>query len=134
MDIKQIEKYGQLIKEYTLNNYKECFREPDGKLKYKFMVPGISYPNALWDWDSWLTDLALGKLPELGDITEYEKGCIYNFLEYVKEDGRMPIWIEPEGLIPAAQTYSSLSGLRLIILSAIISDQCIKSHSFQKLI
>ena len=96
MDIKQIEKYGQLIKEYTLNNYKECFREPDGKLKYKFLVPGISYPNALWDWDSWLTDLALGKLPELGDITEYEKGCIYNFLEYVKEDGRMPIWIEPE--------------------------------------
>jgi len=96
MDIKQIEKYGQLIKDYTLNNHKECFREPAGKLKYKFIVPGISYPNSLWDWDSWLTDLALGNLPELGDITEYEKGCVLNFLEYVGEDGSVPIWIEPD--------------------------------------
>lgn len=96
MDIKQIEKYGELIKDYTLNNHKECFREPAGRLKHKFMVPGISYPNALWDWDSWLTDLSLGKLSELGDITEYEKGCVFNFLEYVREDGSIPIWIEPD--------------------------------------
>jgi len=96
MDFNLIEKYGQLIKDYTLNNIKECLREPAGKLKYKFMVPGISYPNSLWDWDSWLTDLSLGKISELGDITEYEKGCVLNFLEYVREDGSMPIWIEPD--------------------------------------
>lgn len=79
MDFNLIEKYGQLIKDYTLNNIKECLREPAGKLKYKFMVPGISYPNSLWDWDSWLTDLSLGKISELGDITEYEKGMCPQF-------------------------------------------------------
>jgi len=96
MDIKQMQKYGQLIKDYTLKKQKESLREPSGNLKYKFIVPGSSYPDALWDWDSWLTDLVLGRLPELGDITQYEKGCIFNFLEYVKEDGAMPIWIEPD--------------------------------------
>lgn len=92
---QQIETYGNLIFEYAKKNYRQCFREPDRLLKYKFIVPGSSYSNSLWDWDSWLTDIALSGIAE-EDISEYEKGCILNFLDLVDNDGRMPIWIMPD--------------------------------------
>ena len=94
MDMQQIEKYGKLISDYTEKNYRECFREPSGQIKYKFIVPGSCYSDDLWDWDSWLTDLALGEFIK-DDISEYEKGCVLNFLDFVEEDGTTPIWITP---------------------------------------
>jgi len=94
---KNIEKYGNLIADYTKKNYRECFREPSGIMKYKFIVPGSKYSDDLWDWDSWLTDLALGEFVT-DDISEYEKGCVLNFLDYVEEDGTTPIWITPDGV------------------------------------
>lgn len=59
--IEQIKTYGNLITEYAKNNYRKCFREPEGFLKHRFIVPGSCYSNSLWDWDSWLTNLALRK-------------------------------------------------------------------------
>jgi len=91
-----IEKYGNLIADYTRKNYQECFRESSGVMKHKFIVPGSVYSNELWDWDSWLTDLALGEFVS-DDISEYEKGCVLNFLDHVKEDGLTPICIKPDG-------------------------------------
>ena len=96
MNKEQIEKYAQLISDYTQKNYKKCFREPSGQLKHKFIVPGSCYSDSLWDWDSWLTDLALGKFADSEDIEEYEKGCILNFLDFVEADGATPIFITPE--------------------------------------
>lgn len=83
-----------LILEYAKNNYKKMFREPDGLLKRKFIVPGAAYSNSLWDWDSWLTNIALHDFVS-EDIFEYEKGCILNFLDHMEEDGKMPIFIVP---------------------------------------
>ena len=94
MDMQKIEKYGKLISDYTEKYYRECFREPSGQIKYKFIVPGSCYSDDLWDWDSWLTDLALGEFIK-DDISEYEKGCVLNFLDFVEEDGTTPIWITP---------------------------------------
>ena len=71
-----------LILEYAKNNYKKMFREPDGLLKRKFIVPGAAYSDSLWDWDSWLTNIALRDFVT-EDISEYEKGCIINFLEHI---------------------------------------------------
>ena len=51
-----------LILNYAKSNYKKMFREPDGLLKHKFIVPGAVYANSLWDWDSWLTNIALRDL------------------------------------------------------------------------
>ena len=79
-----------IILNYAKKNYKEMFREADGYLKYKFIVPGSVYSNTLWDWDSWLTNIALRQLVQ-EDIGEYEKGCVLNFLEAVDEKGRVPI-------------------------------------------
>ena len=92
----QVEVYGKLISEYAKSNYRLCFREPDGLLQYPFIVPGSCYSNSLWDWDSWLTDLALHNVVEGISIREYEKGCILNFLDHVDERGRMPIYIKPD--------------------------------------
>lgn len=46
----------ELLLEYAKSNYHRMFREPEGRLKYQFIVPGSCYSNCLWDWDSWLTN------------------------------------------------------------------------------
>ncbi len=91
----QILEYGNLIVDYAKQNYKLCFREPQGLLKYKFIVPGSVYSSCLWDWDSWLVNLALRKIATTEEIGEYEKGCVLNFLEHVDESGRIPIYVDP---------------------------------------
>lgn len=88
-----------MIAEYALRNYKKMFREPKGNLKYKFIVPGSVYDEELWDWDSWLANIALRQFVS-DDISEYEKGCILNFLEQIDEEGRIPIVIRPDEIGP----------------------------------
>lgn len=83
-----------IILNYAKKNYKKMFREPDGHLSHKFIVPGSVYDNVLWDWDSWLTNIALRQFVD-EDISEYEKGCILNYLESMDEKGRMPIYVLP---------------------------------------
>lgn len=95
-----MEKYEKLVYDYAAENYKKMFREPEGNLKYKFIVPGSVYSYQLWDWDSWLTDIALSEIDLGNDISEYEKGCVLNFLESVSEDGKIPILIKPDDTMP----------------------------------
>lgn len=84
-----------IILEYALKNYPKMFREPVGTgLKYKFIVPGSVYNNTLWDWDSWLTNVALSQFVT-EDIKEYETGCILNYLNGMDSKGRIPIYINP---------------------------------------
>lgn len=89
----------QRILEYAGSNYHKMFREPEGGLKHKFIVPGSCYDNCLWDWDSWLTDVALHQFVT-EDISEYEKGCVRNFLEHTDAQGRIPIVILPDSTMP----------------------------------
>lgn len=98
---------SELIKNYATKSYRNMFREPDGQLKHKFIVPGSVYNNCLWDWDSWLTDIALHQFAD-GDIVDYEKGCVINFLEHIREDGVIPIVITAMREMPAhgAETNS----------------------------
>ncbi len=91
---------SEIILEYAKKNYKKMFREPEGNLVYKHIVPGSMYSNSLWDWDSWLVDIALRQFAEDKDIYPYEQGCIMNFLHYVQEDGRTPIVIFPGHMTP----------------------------------
>ena len=74
------------------------FREMEGNLKYRFIVPGSCYSNCLWDWDSWLTNVALRQFVA-EDIGEYERGCVLNYLEYCGADGRVPIVILPDSFM-----------------------------------
>lgn len=88
---EDLKRYVALIQTYVKDNYKKCFREPHGKFQYPCVVPGSSYSDQLWDWDSWLTDIALAAAAEGDDIAEYEQGCVLNFLAAADSEGRIPI-------------------------------------------
>ena len=88
-----------MILAYARKNYQKMFRQPEGQLKHPFIVPGSVYGNQLWDWDSWLTNIALRQLGA-EDMDAYEKGCILNFLENTDDRGRMPIMITARYTLP----------------------------------
>ena len=87
---------ANIILDYALKNYEKMFREPTGTgLPFKFIVTGSVYNNTLWDWDSWLTDVALSQFVTK-DIKEYEIGCILNAINMMDSKGRIPIYITPK--------------------------------------
>ena len=88
-----------MIVEYAQKNYRKMFREPEGQLNHKFIVPGSTYSNQLWDWDCWLTNVALRQFVK-EDISEYEIGCVINFLEHIDEQGRIPLQITKNSFLP----------------------------------
>jgi putative isomerase len=109
---------GKSIIDYALKNYTKMFREPDGLIKHKYIVPGSVYSSCLWDWDSWITNIALKQFVK-DDIGEYEKGCIYNFLEIMDKDGRIPIFITP------SYTYPDISKCK----ESNIHKPCLAQHA-----
>ncbi len=99
--IPDYKKYSGIIKKYIYKDYKEMCRESGGSLKYPFLTPGsAAYADVLWDWDSWLSDVALRQiLQDIGsekdkkDAAKYEQGCILNYLSFSSIDGWIPITI-----------------------------------------
>ena len=51
--------YDDIVYSFIKEHYYKILREPGGQLKHKFIVPGAVYAKTLWDWDSWLTDVAI---------------------------------------------------------------------------
>ncbi len=92
--------YIHLIKQYSKDNYFKLIRQPMERLKYPFIVPGAFYKYQLWDWDSWLTDIAVRQIivdnngEGEREFYECEKGCILNFLDHTDESGKMPVVID----------------------------------------
>jgi hypothetical protein len=99
---ENIEKYKALCRKYIYKEIRGMYREPGGALKYPFLAPGSSqYLDMLWDWDSWLSNVALrqiilenGTKKDSADALKYEQGCVLNSLNYGGMDGWIPIWIE----------------------------------------
>ena len=94
-------KYSEIIQKYIYKDFKKMYREKGGNFKYPFLTPGSSYTDQLWDWDSWLSDIALrqiltqhGSENDKKEAVKYEQGCILNFLSYCDIDGWMPIVIQ----------------------------------------
>lgn len=95
------QKYSEIIKENIYKDYKAMYRKAGESLKYPFLTPGSAqYADVLWDWDSWLSNVALrqilinaGAKADKTEAAEYEQGCILNFLSYSEIDGWMPIMI-----------------------------------------
>lgn len=105
--MQRIEKYIQLIKEYSKDNCLKVARQPQGRLKFPYLVPGANcYESQLWDWDSWLTDIGISQIMYDNDMdksgySECENGCIRNFAINTDSKGRMPILIKPEEIMPS---------------------------------
>ena len=94
--------YIDVIQQHIFKEYKGMFKPPKGYLKYPFITPGCSsYQDQLWDWDSWLTDIALrqilleqGSEKDKQEALQYEQGCILNFLDN-ESNGRISVVIGP---------------------------------------
>jgi putative isomerase len=87
-----------LIRQHIYQDYKLMFREKGKGLEYPFMVPGSAqYQDELWDWDSWLSDIALrqilldaGEAKDRAEAMVHEQGCVLNFLHNANWDGWIP--------------------------------------------
>jgi putative isomerase len=114
--------YRELIRRSILRDYPGMLHEPTGALKNRFITPGSVYAKELWDWDSWLSDVALcqimmderrsangGQAVDREKMLSYGRGCVLNFLAAAKEDGEIPIRIQvkPKGSTRAAETRPS---------------------------
>lgn len=101
------EQYSELLKAYVQSACGSMTREASGLLKYPYIVPCAPdspyYSDTLWDWDCWLTDIALGQAEadkgNQGQFRAYEQGSILNFLALCGDDGLMPICATPRGLL-----------------------------------
>jgi hypothetical protein len=96
-------KYIGIIRKNIAADYKGMYRQPKESLKYPFLVPGSKqYGMDLWDWDSWLSNIALrqillenGSADDKKEALKYEQGCVLNFLSYGGYDGWIPICLWP---------------------------------------
>ncbi len=99
---QNVEKYKSICRKYIYKDMKGMYREAGGALKFPFLAPGSSqYLDMLWDWDSWLSNVALrqilienGTEKDRMEALKYEQGCVLNSLSYGGMDGWIPIWIE----------------------------------------
>ena len=94
-----IKKYKKICRDSIYAIMKGMYRESGGSLKYPFIAPGsASYLNDLWDWDSWLSNIALrqillehGTKTDKAEAVAYEQGCVLNALSYGGMDGYIPV-------------------------------------------
>lgn len=99
---ENIEKYKTICRKYIYKDMKGMYRNSGGALKFPFLAPGSNqYLDMLWDWDSWLSNVALrqilvenGSEKDRAEALVYEQGCVLNSLSYGGMDGWIPIWIE----------------------------------------
>ena len=97
-----VDKYKRICREHIYKDMKGMYRKAGGALKFPFLAPGSNqYLDMLWDWDSWLSDVALrqilaenGTKEDGAEALKYEQGCVLNSLSYGGMDGWIPIWIE----------------------------------------
>ncbi len=99
---ENVEKYKKICRDNIHREMRGMYREAGGALKYPFLAPGSNqYLDMLWDWDSWLSNIALrqileecGSEADKNEALKYEQGCVLNSLRYGGMDGWIPIWIE----------------------------------------
>ncbi|MCU0513453.1 MAG: glycoside hydrolase family 37 [Anaerolineae bacterium] len=97
--------YSTLLREHIATHYRGMFREAGGALPYPFVAPGSQqYLDVLWDWDSWLSNVALrqvllegGDAAASADALRYEQGCVLNYLHFGSMAGRIPIILDRSG-------------------------------------
>lgn len=108
----------KVIKKYIFQDYKQMLKQPTGALLYPYITPGSkSYATVLWDWDSWLSNIALrqilqdeGTAADKHEAVAYEQGCVLNYLAYTGTDGYMPMVVDKNSdpaKIKPADIYST---------------------------
>lgn len=125
---------AQTIRDYALSAIHGMLRESGGALPYPFLTPGSDqYPDVLWDWDSWATNVALRELTRsTGDETlartlvDYEYGCVKNYLAYGGMNGWIPIRIDRQSPNREQQMLERNNGR---IYSMNMHKPCLAQHA-----
>lgn len=105
-----MQEYIDALRAYMRKDFREMYREKGGIFPYAFLTPGsASYSDALWDWDSYFSNVALKQIlidagAQKDEAQAYERGCILNFLSFAGSDGYIPITVsrdsDPASLRP----------------------------------
>jgi putative isomerase len=104
-----------LLRTTISRDFAAMLREPGGALAHPFIVPGSAqYLDQLWDWDSWLTNIALRQIAaestdpaaSAAHLAPYERGCILNFLSTTGWHGWSPIMFPRSGAPRPADPYA----------------------------
>ncbi len=94
----------KIIKDYLSGACDRMFCEPKGYFKHKCLLPVAAYSQQLWDWGCWTSNVAVRQImTDLGrqnELNEYERGNRKIFVDFQKEDGRIPI------VVATADEYS----------------------------
>jgi putative isomerase len=95
---KDVKEHIKIIKKTIYSDYKGMYHKPNDILPFPYITPGSVYSNELWDWDSWLSNIALrqilldiGTQQDRQEALPHERGCILDFLKYGGKDGWLPI-------------------------------------------
>ena len=117
LPIPSLSKHIALLRDRLSKDYPGMFRPAGGTLAYPFLTPGSEqYADVLWDWDCWLSNIALrqillegGNEEKCAEAVEYERGSVLNFLEVCRRrlqpDGWIPIRIHRNDLDEPAEIY-----------------------------
>jgi hypothetical protein len=104
--------YAEIVKKSIMRDYAGMLHEPTGALSHPFITPGSVYARELWDWDSWLSDVALCQIlidkdpnADKQKMLSYGQGCVLNFLEAAEPNGAVPIRIQVK---PRSATQENL--------------------------
>jgi len=89
----------ELVKDYIISHSNATFREPNGTLKYPYLVPAGPYDQC-WDWDSVFTGVAL---LDLGSAP-YLAGSMKNFFEQTDANGQVAICVDPSTTSPSCSS------------------------------
>lgn len=88
---------------YLLSASRGVLHPPKGKLKHPYIVPGGTYSDQLWDWDSFWVVHALLNAPVFRQsldwalYLEHARGSLLNFFEHQNSDtGAVPLLILPD--------------------------------------
>ncbi len=109
---------SQILREHIFAHYAGMLREAGGGIPFPFLTPGSAqYADCLWDWDAWLTNVALRQIArEAADaavaerLREHERGCILNWLHFARKSGCagwVPIMVGRGGAEPPEDLYAS---------------------------
>ncbi len=129
--------YTAALKDYVTSTSKYMTREPDGILKYPYIVPCAPdspyYSTTLWDWDSWWTSIVMAQVEadsgKRGEFVEYERGSALNFLELCSDDGVMPICVTADGALHAGDKRPGYdTNMHKPVIAQQIAALCQRDH------
>lgn len=91
-----------LIRRTLHQDYRGMLRPEGGAFQHPFITPGSQqYADILWDWDSWLSNVALRQIlleaaspADRQAALAHERGSVLNYLDYGGMDGWVPIIIK----------------------------------------